>query len=92
LTLHFKERVLRAWPLSHHPELVSRGVGFFARWGVIAVFCGRFFGPLRAIVPVAAGLSAMPWWQFQIANLASAILWATGILGPGFVGVRFFLG
>jgi membrane protein DedA with SNARE-associated domain len=92
LALLFKDRVLRVWPLSHYPELVSRGVGFFERWGVIAVFCGRFFGPLRAIVPIAAGLNAMPRWQFQIANLASAILWATGILAPGFVGVRFFLG
>ena len=67
-------------------------MGFFDRWGLIAVFCGRFFGPLRAIVPIAAGLHAMPWLKFQIANLASAVLWATGILSPGFVGMRWLMG
>jgi len=66
-------------------------VGFFERWGVIAVFCGRFFGPFRAIVPIAAGLSTMSWLKFQIANLASAVLWATGILAPGFVGMRWLM-
>ena len=91
LAFRLKDRVFRVWPLSHHPELVSRGVGFFERWGVIAVFCGRFFGPFRAIVPIAAGLSTMSWLKFQIANLASAVLWATGILAPGFVGMRWLM-
>jgi membrane protein DedA with SNARE-associated domain len=92
LAFRFKDRIIQAWPLSRHPALVARGVGFFHRWGVIAVFCGRFFGPLRAIVPIAAGLHAMPWLKFQVANLASAVLWATGILTPGFVGVRWLMG
>jgi len=92
LAFRFKDRIIQAWPLSRNPELVARGVGFFRRWGMIAVFCGRFFGPLRAIVPTAAGLHAMPWWKFQIANLASALVWATGILTPGFVGMRWLMG
>ncbi len=92
LAFRFKDRIIQVWPLSRHPALVARSVGFFHRWGLIAVFCGRFFGPLRAIVPIAAGLHAMPWWKFQIANLASAVLWATGILTPGFVGVRWLMG
>jgi membrane protein DedA with SNARE-associated domain len=91
LAFRFKDRIIRVWPLSHHPELIARGVGFFQRWGTIAVFCGRFLGPLRAIVPIAAGLHAMPWWKFQAANLASAVLWATGILTPGFVGMRWLM-
>jgi membrane protein DedA with SNARE-associated domain len=37
-------------------------------------------------------LNAMPCWQFQIANLASAFVWATGILAPGFLGARWFVG
>jgi len=91
LALRFKDCMIQAWPLSRHPALVARGVVFFHRWGVIAVFCGRFFGPLRAIVPIAAGLHAMPWLKFQVANLASAALWATGILTPGFVGMRWLM-
>jgi membrane protein DedA with SNARE-associated domain len=91
LAFRFKERIIQMWPLSRRPALVARGVGFFQQWGMIAVFCGRFFGPLRAIVPIAAGLHAMPWWKFQIANLASAVLWATGILTPGFVGMHWLM-
>ena len=65
---------------------------FFKRWGVLAVIVGRFFGPLRAAVPITAGLCGMPWLKFQIANVVSAIIWATGILAPGAVGMRWLMG
>jgi membrane protein DedA with SNARE-associated domain len=65
---------------------------FFKRWGVLAVIVGRFFGPLRAAVPITAGLYGMPWLKFQIANVVSAIIWATGILAPGAVGMRWLMG
>lgn len=77
------------WPLSRHPKLIPRGQRFFERWGVAGVFFGRFFGPLRASVPLAAGICQMPATTFQIANLASAMVWATGILAPGAFGARW---
>ncbi len=92
LAFRLKERVLVLWPFSSHPALVSHGLEFFKRWGLIAVFVGRFFGPFRAMVPIAAGLYAMPWLKFQIGNVASAALWAAGILTPGFLSVRWFMG
>ena len=52
-------------------------------WGVAAVFIGRFFGPLRASVPLAAGIFRMPYWHFQLANFTSAFLWAGVLLGIG---------
>jgi len=91
LAFRFKERVLRVWPFSRSPQLVVRGIEFFRRWGLIAVFCGRFFGPLRAVVPIAAGLHAMPWLKFQIANVLSAAVWAIGVLAPGFATVRWLV-
>jgi membrane protein DedA with SNARE-associated domain len=91
LAYHFKDRMLQIWPLAGHPDLVARGAVFFKRWGMLAVVVGRFFGPLRAVVPLIAGLNAMPWLNFQIANVASAALWAAGILLPGFVGVRWLM-
>jgi membrane protein DedA with SNARE-associated domain len=92
LAFHFKDRVTATWPFSKYPKLLARGISFFHRWGIIAVLVGRFFGPLRAIVPIAAGLYAMPWWKFQLANVASALLWATGILTPGFLSLRWLVG
>jgi membrane protein DedA with SNARE-associated domain len=92
LALRLKDQVIAAWPLSLYPGLVERGTRFFRHWGVLAVFVGRFFGPLRAIVPIVAGLYAMPWWKFQLANVGSALLWASGILLPGFVSIRWLVG
>ena len=89
---HFKDRVTRLWPFKNRAALVTRGLKFFKRWGLIAVFLGRFFGPLRAIVPIAAGIYAMPWLTFQLANVASAAVWATGILTPGFLSLRWMIG
>ena len=92
IAFRFKEKIIPLWPFKNHPALVVRGLAFFERWGLIAVFFGRFFGPLRAIVPIAAGLYAMPWPVFQLANLTSAALWATGVLTPSFLSVRWVIG
>ena len=36
------------------------GMRFFERHGGKSVFIGRFFGPVRAVVPLAAGIMRMP--------------------------------
>lgn len=77
---------------ANHSEAISRGAKFVRRWGMLAVFAGRFFGPFRAVVPIAAGICAMPWLKFQIANIASALVWATALLTPGFLGMRWLIG
>jgi membrane protein DedA with SNARE-associated domain len=83
--------ITRVWPLSRHPALLTRGEVFFRKWGIIGIFLGRFFGPLRSVVPLIAGICAMPWLPFQIANAASAIVWAAGILAPGVILARWLL-
>jgi len=75
--------VAHMWPLSRHPELLPKGEAFVKRWGVLAIFIGRFFGPLRASVPLVAGIFRMPWWQFQTANFSSAFVWAAVLLTLG---------
>lgn len=84
-----KSNVGNYWPLSRHPDLIPRGHRLFERWGVVGVFFGRFLGPLRASVPLVAGICEMPASTFQIANIASAIVWATGILAPGAFGLKW---
>jgi membrane protein DedA with SNARE-associated domain len=87
----FKDRVARMWPMSRHPDLLWAGRVFFLRWGAGAVFIGRFFGPLRASVPIVAGIFAMPPTIFQLVNVASALVWATGVLAPGTLGIRWLM-
>ncbi|MBI4275510.1 MAG: DedA family protein [Rhizobiales bacterium] len=76
----FKAPIAHVWPLSRHPDLLTRGHAFVEHWGILAIFIGRFFGPLRASVPLIAGILEMPYWQFQFANVASAFLWAWVLL------------
>lgn len=75
--------VQRIWPLSRHPGLIPRGEAFMKTWGIAGIFIGRFFGPLRAVVPLIAGIFAMPFWRFQIANFSSALVWAAVLLTLG---------
>jgi len=75
--------VQQIWPLSRHPELIPRGEAFVEKWGAAAIFIGRFFGPLRASVPLVAGIFDMPFWRFQISNFTSAFVWAAVLLTLG---------
>jgi membrane protein DedA with SNARE-associated domain len=75
--------VASIWPLSRRPELLPRAEAFVRRWGVAAIIVGRFFGPLRASVPLVAGVFRMPYWRFQIANFSSAFVWAGVLLIVG---------
>jgi membrane protein DedA with SNARE-associated domain len=75
--------VAHMWPLSRHPDLIPRAEAFVKKWGILGIFIGRFFGPLRAAVPLVAGIFEMPYWRFQFANFASALVWAAVLLTLG---------
>jgi membrane protein DedA with SNARE-associated domain len=81
--LKLEYRVQHIWPLSRHPDLIPRGEAFMKTWGIAGIFIGRFFGPLRAAVPLIAGIFEMPFWLFQIANFSSAFVWAAVLLTLG---------
>ncbi len=80
---YFGRSVPRLWPFRNDPGLIDCGQRFFLRWGALSVCLGRFFGPLRAVVPLVAGMMAMPQGRFQIANVASAIVWLPLLMAPG---------
>lgn len=76
-------REIEAMPwLARRPELVARGHRFFERWGVMAVFVGRFIGPARVVVPMMAGTMGVDSRRFHVANWVSAVIWAPLLLAP----------
>jgi membrane protein DedA with SNARE-associated domain len=81
--LKLEHTVAHVWPLSRHPDLIPRGEAFMKKWGILGIFIGRFFGPLRASVPLIAGIFEMPYWRFQLANFSSAFVWAWVLLKLG---------
>ena len=67
-----------------YPKLLRKGEAFFDKHGGKSIFFGRFFGPIRAILPFIAGMvRIMPWRQFLIADIISAIAWAPAYMLPG---------
>jgi membrane protein DedA with SNARE-associated domain len=91
LGIKFEEPIARVWPLSRYPDMIPRGHAFVEKYGIYAVFIGRFFGPFRAVVPLVAGILEMPFWPFQFANVTSALLWSAVLLTPGWFGLKFLL-
>lgn len=85
LGYYFKDRVRNVWPFKTHPTLLASGVNFFHRYGGMSVFIGRFVGPVRALVPLVAGMLGVKPWRFTLANITSAILWAPIYMLPGFI-------
>lgn len=70
------DAILRLWPMRDHPELVARGNVAFQKWGALAVIIGHFFGPLRAVVFVMAGIARIPLHLFVPVNIAGCLAWA----------------
>jgi undecaprenyl-diphosphatase len=81
----FSDRMRRIWPFTRHPETLVQGEAFFSRYGGKSVALGRFFGPVRAVIPLVAGMMGMSPSRFLVANVLSAIAWAPAYLLPGIV-------
>lgn len=71
-----------------HRRNVARTRLFTRRHGGMAIFIGRFFGPLRAFVPLVAGVLQMKSRSFQVANAVSAMVWVPAILAPGYFAAK----
>ncbi len=91
LGLYYKDEIANIWPFTRYPDMIPRGKIFFDNWGALGVFFGHFFGPVRAVIPVVAGMYHMKQLPFQLANITSAFLWAAGVIAPGYFGMQWML-
>src|SRR5579862_2248924 len=80
---YFKNRLRNMWPFRQNPNVLKRGETFVHKYGVMSVLIGRFVGPVRALVPLVAGMLGMKTLQFTISNVISAIGWAPAYMLPG---------
>ncbi|MEU5633472.1 DedA family protein [Streptomyces rishiriensis] len=76
-------RPLLAWLGAKFPRHFSEGhiataERSFEKWGMWAVFFGRFVALLRIFAGPLAGVLHMPYWKFLTANLLGGIAWAGG--------------
>lgn len=73
------ERLGRRFPSHFSPGHVATAERSFQRWGMWAVFFGRFVALLRIFAGPLAGVLKMPYPRFLIANALGGIVWAGGI-------------
>ncbi|MEW1725050.1 DedA family protein [Streptomyces sp. NPDC093109] len=76
-------RPLLAWAGAKFPKhfgesQVALAERSFEKWGMWAVFFGRFIALLRIFAGPLAGVLRMPYWKFLIANVLGGIVWAGG--------------
>ena len=72
------DRLGRRFPKHFGPDQVAMAERSFDRWGMWAVFFGRFVALLRIFAGPLAGVLHMPYWRFLVANVLGGILWAGG--------------
>jgi membrane protein DedA with SNARE-associated domain len=73
------DRLGRRFPRHFGPGHVAVAERVFTRYGVWAVFFGRFIALLRIFAGPLAGSLRMPYFKFLAANVSGGIVWATGI-------------
>lgn len=72
------DRLGRRFPRHFGPGHVALAERLFNRWGVRAVFFGRFIALLRILAGPLAGALKMHYPRFLAANVSGAICWAGG--------------
>jgi membrane protein DedA with SNARE-associated domain len=81
----YRGMIVRLWPFRTHPRILEAGKQYFAKHGARSVIFARFIAPVRAIVPVIAGMLGMTPARFYLMNILSALLWAPAHILPGVV-------
>ncbi|SBT47541.1 DedA family protein [Micromonospora narathiwatensis] len=71
-------RLGRRFPRHLGPAQIAHAEESFARYGVWAVFFGRFVALLRILAGPLAGALHVPYRRFLLANAAGGLVWAFG--------------
>ncbi|MDH6114735.1 membrane protein DedA with SNARE-associated domain [Kitasatospora sp. MAP12-15] len=72
------EKLGRRFPKHFGPDHLVTAEKAFQKWGMWAVFFGRFIALLRIFAGPLAGALRMPYWKFLIANVLGGVIWAGG--------------
>ncbi|MBT8228505.1 MAG: DedA family protein [Dactylosporangium sp.] len=71
-------RLGRRFPRHFGPAHIADAEALFARWGVWAVFFGRFVALLRILAGPLAGALRVPYHRFLVANASGGLVWGFG--------------
>jgi undecaprenyl-diphosphatase len=81
---HYQQQVPHMWPFRRYPSWLNYSEIYFRKAGALSVIVGRFFGPLRAFIPLVAGMFKMPPAKFFPVMMLAALGWAPLYIMPGY--------
>jgi len=81
----FREDITTKPFFRRYRDWLDKGEYFIQKHGIKSVIIGRFLGPIRPIIPLAAGVLAMPAKLFLSINVLSAVAWAPVYILPGYL-------
>jgi len=79
-----KTPILRSQFAKKNTKLFQQSRQLCQKYGIFAVFIGRFIGPLRPIVPIVVGILHYPAKSLYTVSGLACLLWAPTYLGPGY--------
>ncbi|WP_392561331.1 DedA family protein [Orbus sturtevantii] len=78
-------KIVKSW-MAHLPEKYhARTLTLFHKYGLQALFIGRFIAFVRTALPIMAGLSGLHSKRFHVYNWISATLWIFLITALGYL-------
>ena len=78
------------WVPDNYHGYIKQAQKFMGKYGVLSVALGRFFGPLRCVVPFTAGSLGINMRVFFPVTILSAPIWTSlYVLSGYFLGVAF---
>ena len=78
------------WVPNNYHGYIKQAQKFMKKYGILSVVLGRFFGPLRCVVPFTAGSLGMNKRIFFPVTILSAPVWTSlYVLSGYFLGVAF---
>ena len=67
-------------------RMIKKAEQSIAKYGVLAIFIGRFVTPIRSVVPLVTGVSGMARARYSTFDVIACALW-TACLGLLIVGI-----
>ncbi|MDO8486708.1 MAG: DedA family protein [Candidatus Curtissbacteria bacterium] len=76
-------RLFREKPL--YKKSIAKVEPLLKKYGIFAIFAGRFSGWSRAWVALAAGITRFPYWKFAPVSVVSAFCWTGAWIIGGYL-------
>ncbi|MCP8351949.1 VTT domain-containing protein [Candidatus Synchoanobacter obligatus] len=80
---YYKNSIAQHHWIQPYNHWILHGEAFMRKHGPLSIIIGRFFGPMRSMIPLIAGITTMNLTAFTLSIIPTIILWSFVYLTPG---------